>query len=128
MVAMSAHTHDHVDWGARLPVMRRADILDAEAHDGVAARLIADLPDQPTVVAAGCGTGGMSTALAARLGSRSGGVLILVDATEELLAEAEKAATAAAGPQVRIETVVADVAGGHLGELVPPADLIWASA
>ena len=128
MVAMSAHTHDHVDWGARLPVMRRADALDAEAHDGVAARLIADLPDQPTVVDAGCGTGGMSAALAARLGSRSGGVLILVDATEELLAEAETTATAAAGPQVRIETVVADVVGGHLGELVPPADLIWASA
>jgi SAM-dependent methyltransferase len=108
--------------------MRRADVLAAEAHALVAARLTADLPERATVVDAGCGTGGMSAALAARLGEHSDGVLILVDATEELLAEAERVATAAAGSGVRIETVVADVAGGGLRELVPPADLIWASS
>jgi SAM-dependent methyltransferase len=128
MVVMSAHTHDDVDWAARLPAMRRADALDAEAHGGVAARLIADLPDRPTIVDAGCGTGGMSAAFAAQMATRSGGFLILVDATEELLAEAEKATASAAGADVRIETVVADVVGGHLHELVPPADLVWASA
>lgn len=125
---MSAHTHDDVDWAARLPAMRRADALDAEAHAGVAARLVADLPERPTIVDAGCGTGGMSAAFAAQLAIRSGGVLILVDATPELLAEAEKAASAAGGPEVRLETVVADVAGGHLRELEPLADLVWASA
>ena len=108
--------------------MRRADALDAEAHAGVAARLVADLPERPTIVDAGCGTGGMSAAFAAHLATRSGGVLILVDATPELLAEAEKAASAVGGPEVRLETVVADVADGHLRELVPPADLVWASA
>jgi SAM-dependent methyltransferase len=128
MDVMSGHTHDDVDWAARLPAMRRADALDAEAHAGVAARLIADLPERPTIVDAGCGTGGMSAAFAAQLATRSGGVLILVDATEELLAEAEKAAASAGGPEVRIQTVVADVVGGSLRELVPPADLSWASA
>jgi SAM-dependent methyltransferase len=133
---MSAHTHDHVDWAARLPTMRRADALAAEAHALVAARLTADLPERATVVDAGCGTGGMSAALAAQLGSQAGGesgrqsgaVLVLVDATEELLTAAEKVATLAAGPNVRIETVVADVADGRLRELVPAADLIWASS
>lgn len=125
---MSAHTHDDVDWAARLPAMRRADALDAEAHAGVAARLVADLPERPTIVDAGCGTGGMSAAFAAQLAIRSGGVLILVDATSELLAEAEKSASAVGGAEVRVETVVADVAGGRLRELVPPADLVWASA
>jgi SAM-dependent methyltransferase len=125
---MSAHTHDDVDWAARLSAMRRADALDAEAHAGVAARLVSDLPERPTVVDAGCGTGGMSAALAAQLATRSGGVLILVDATPELLVEAEKAASAAGGPDVLLETVVADVAGGQLRELVAPADLVWASA
>ncbi|MDT7725170.1 MAG: hypothetical protein QOI21_1746 [Actinomycetota bacterium] len=128
MGVMSAHTHDDVDWAARLPAMRRADALDAVAHAGVAARLVAKLPERSTIVDAGCGTGGMSAAFAAQLAIRSGGVLILVDATGELLTEAEKAAAAAGGHEVRIETVVADVVGAHLRELVPPADLIWASA
>jgi SAM-dependent methyltransferase len=108
--------------------MRRADALDAEALAGVAARLIADLPEAPVVVDVGCGRGGMSSAIAAELRSRGGGTLILVDATKELLAEAERVATAAAGGEVRVEALFADIAGGHLSELVPPADLVWGSA
>jgi SAM-dependent methyltransferase len=108
--------------------MRRADALDAEALAGVAARLVADLPDRPTIIDAGCGTGGMSAAFAAQLLARSGGTLILVDATEELLAEAEKVATTVGGSAVRVESVIADAAGGNLREVVPPADLVWVSS
>ena len=129
MTAMSAHTHDEVDWAARLPAMLRGDALDAETLAGVASRLTGELPDTATVVDVGCGTGGMSAALVAELGKRSGGTLILVDATDVLLAQARESATkAAAGAPVRIETVVADLADGLPAGVVPPADLIWASA
>ncbi|WP_297550478.1 trans-aconitate 2-methyltransferase [Amycolatopsis sp.] len=126
---MPAHTHDEVDWAARLPAMLRGDALDAETFAGVASRLTSELPDTATVVDVGCGTGGMSAALAAELGRRGGGTLILVDATEVLLEQALESATkAAAGAPVRVSTVVADIAGGLPSDVVPPADLIWASA
>jgi SAM-dependent methyltransferase len=128
MTSMPAHTHDEVDWAARLPAMLRGDALDAETLAGVASRLTEGLPDTPTVVDAGCGTGGMSAALAAELGKRGGGTLILVDATDVLLEQAlRSSAKAAAGAPVHIETVVADVAAGLPGS-VPPADLIWAAS
>jgi SAM-dependent methyltransferase len=128
MTSMPAHTHDEVDWAARLPAMLRGDALDAETLAGVASRLTEGLPDAPTVVDAGCGTGGMSAALAAELGKRGGGTLVLVDATDVLLEQALLSSTkAAAGAPVRVETVTADVAAG-LPESVPPADLIWAAA
>jgi SAM-dependent methyltransferase len=70
----------------------------------------------------------MSAALAAELGRRGGGTLILVDATEVLLEQAVVASTkATAGAPVRIDPVVADIAGGLPPAVVPPADLIWAS-
>jgi SAM-dependent methyltransferase len=129
MTAMPAHTHDEVDWAARLPAMLRGDALDAETLAGVASRLASDLPEAATVVDVGCGTGGMSAALAAELARRGGGTLILVDATEVLLEQARAAAAkAAGGAPVRIETVVADLAGGLSRDSVPPADLIWASS
>jgi SAM-dependent methyltransferase len=108
--------------------MRRADALDAEALAGVAARLIADLPESPVVLDVGCGSGGMSSAIAAELHTLGGGKLILVDATEELLVEAEEVAAAAGGEEVRVEVLSADIAGGRLGELVSPADLVWGSS
>jgi SAM-dependent methyltransferase len=37
-------------------------------------------------------------------------------------------ATAAGGEAVRVEVLSADIAGGRLGELIPPADLVWGSS
>ncbi|MEU4673161.1 class I SAM-dependent methyltransferase [Amycolatopsis sp. NPDC023774] len=93
---MSAHTHDHIDWADRLTQLRTADTLDTDALSAIARRLVAALPPAPTIVDLGCGAGGMSTHFARALATRGGGTLALVDATPELLAEAEKSVRAAA--------------------------------
>ncbi|WP_370946954.1 trans-aconitate 2-methyltransferase [Amycolatopsis sp. cg5] len=125
---MAAKTHDDVDWTSRLPLMRRADRLDADTHAGVAARLTAGLRPAPTLVDVGCGSGGMSASLAAALAANGGGTLVVVDGTEALLAEAESVATRAGGESVRVKAVHADLGGQDLRHLVPEADLVWASA
>ncbi|WP_093577284.1 class I SAM-dependent methyltransferase [Amycolatopsis rubida] len=93
---MSGHTHDHIDWADRLVLLRAADTLDAPAHAAIAARLAAKLPATPTVIDLGCGAGGMSIHFAEALATQTGGTIILVDATPELLHEAERAVRAAA--------------------------------
>ncbi|MFD2397071.1 class I SAM-dependent methyltransferase [Prauserella oleivorans] len=70
----------------------------------------------------------MSAALAGALRAHGGGTVFLVDAVDELLAAAREAAQASGGPDVRVEAVVADAGTQPLDELVPPADLVWASA
>ncbi|MTD59419.1 class I SAM-dependent methyltransferase [Amycolatopsis pithecellobii] len=131
-MAAHAHTHDHIDWAARIPDLRQVDELDADAFAAIAARLTDGLPDGATIVDVGSGAGGMSAALAAALGVRGGGVLLLVDAVPELLttaaATAASTVSGAAGPTVEIRTVQADVATKTLKDLVPPADLIWAAS
>jgi len=76
--------------------MRRADELDAETRRVVARRLVRPLPDNPTVVDVGSGTGGMAAALVEALAARGGGTVVLVDAVPELLDAATSAARAAA--------------------------------
>ncbi|MEU3271296.1 class I SAM-dependent methyltransferase [Saccharomonospora sp. NPDC006951] len=125
---MAAHTHDDIDWGARLAAMRRLDLLERDVLGSVANRLASDLPERPTVVDVGSGSGGMSAAIAAELRQRGGGFLVLVDAVDELLSAAHDAAAAAGGPTVRVQTITADVGTEQLRALAPPADLIWASA
>ncbi|WP_091810799.1 class I SAM-dependent methyltransferase [Prauserella marina] len=125
---MSAHTHDDIDWGARLKAMRRLDLLERDVLASVASRLTSDLPEQPTVVDVGSGSGGMSAAIAAELQQRGGGVLVLVDAVDELLVAAHEAAAVAGGPTVRVQTITVDVGAEELRALAPSADLIWASA
>lgn len=124
---VTGHTHDHVDWAARISDLRRADELAANVFADIATRLTAGLPAGATVVDVGAGAGGMSAALAAALGRRSGGTLLLVDAVPELLAVAAETAAAAADG-VKIETVQADLAACALSEIVPPAHLIWAAS
>ncbi|MBN9744820.1 SAM-dependent methyltransferase [Amycolatopsis sp. A1MSW2902] len=175
---MSGHTHDHIDWADRLVLLRAADTLDAPAHAAIAARLVAKLPANPTVIDLGCGAGGMSTHFAQALATQGGGTIILVDATPELLHEAERAVRAAAdaaqahrrdgstqtrngrvpdgsaepsnghlaaaedtattveggastaegtAPTIEVRAIVADLADGALPDLLPAADLVWAS-
>ncbi|MFF5991979.1 class I SAM-dependent methyltransferase [Prauserella flavalba] len=125
---MPAHTHDDVDWAGRLTSLRRLDALERDRLDAVAARLVVNLPAQPTVVDVGSGAGGMSAALAEALGGRGGGTVILVDAVDELLSVAEKAARIAGGSTVAVETIVTDLGTVELSDLLSSADLIWASA
>src|SRR6266702_3593717 len=69
---MPAHTHDGIDWVARLADLRQADAANAPALRAVADRLIESLPaPRPTVMDVGCGAGGMSAALAAALAGRA---------------------------------------------------------
>nr|WP_216217107.1 methyltransferase domain-containing protein [Amycolatopsis aidingensis] len=124
---MSAHTHDDLDWAAELPRMRRLDALEKDSLRAVADRLVVDLPPGGTVVDVGSGSGGMSAALAGALAAGQGGRIILLDAVDELL-EAAGNAAAEAGPGISIDTVVADAGTAPIRELVPAADLIWASA
>ncbi|MGW7537528.1 class I SAM-dependent methyltransferase [Amycolatopsis sp. NPDC054798] len=131
---MSGHTHDHIDWADRLVLLRAADTLDAPAQSAIAACLTAKLPASPTIVDLGCGAGGMSTHFAQALATQNGGTIILVDATPELLHEAERAVRAAAeaeaegtAPTVEVRAVTADLADAALPDSLPAADLVWAS-
>lgn len=124
------HTHDNIDWPTRLAALRRADDLDAEYDRQVADRLVGVLGDiaEPVVVDIGSGAGGMSAAFAGALAAHGGGRVVLSDAVGELL----DAATAhvrdvAAGTGVVVEAVHADASSEQLAELLPPADLVWAS-
>ncbi|GAA3889060.1 methyltransferase domain-containing protein [Saccharothrix violaceirubra] len=130
---MAAHTHDGIDWTARLAGMRRGDALVADRLREVALRLVDGLPDHPTVVDVGSGTGGMSVALVEALAARGGGTVVLVDAVPELLdAAATVARTAAAyetdspKPVVQVRPVLADLAAERLADLAGGAHLVWA--
>lgn len=125
---MAAHTHDDVDWATRLSGMRQLDDLESSAMADVAERLTRGLGDGATVVDVGSGAGGMSAALAACLRARGGGMLVAVDAVEELIAAAGSAAREAGGATVRVNEIVADAGTEPLAALVDPVDLVWASA
>ncbi|GAA4660125.1 class I SAM-dependent methyltransferase [Amycolatopsis dongchuanensis] len=122
---MGAHTHDHIDWAARIPDLRRGDELHAAAFAEIARRLTANLPQGATVVDAGSGTGGMSAALAAELAVRGGGTLILVDAVPELLAVATETAAAAVEAVGGQPSVIATTATHRVS--AHPAHVHWPS-
>ena len=133
MGVVSGHTHDHIDWADRLAFLRAADALDAPAQATIAARLVAKLPARPTVIDLGCGAGGMSTHFAAALAERDGGTIVLVDATPELLRQAERSVQSAAAQvdgaasKVEVRAITADLADAALPDQLPAADLVWAS-
>jgi ubiquinone/menaquinone biosynthesis C-methylase UbiE len=98
---------------------RRLEIQDAHFAD-LSERLLDDLALRPSdrVVELGSGPGGFSRRILRRLGA--GGVLVGVDASEGLLAQA-RAALAGTGP-ARFEPVLADVA--QLGNWLDEADVV----
>ncbi|MGH3879763.1 MAG: class I SAM-dependent methyltransferase [Actinophytocola sp.] len=125
-----AHTHDGIDWTERIVALRRADSLDAEFNRAVAERLVDSLTpggSPPVVVDIGSGAGGMSAAFAAALASRGGGRVVLADAVEELLTVAVEHTRGVAGDTVQVEGVQVDAADENLPDLLPAADLVWAS-
>jgi ubiquinone/menaquinone biosynthesis C-methylase UbiE len=100
---------------------RRLEIQDTH-FAAPSEQLLDDLALRPgdRVVELGCGPGGFSRRLLARLGP--GGVLVGVDASEGLLAQA-RAALAGAGP-AQFEPVLADLA--QLGSWLDRADVVVA--
>src|SRR5690606_27145990 len=126
-LCLMATTHDDIDWAARLEMMRRSDALESDALRRVAVRLASGLGPDGVVVDAGCGSGGMSAALASVLRDNGGGRLILIDATEELLRAAQEVASSAGGETVTVTPVVADLGAVSSVSQLPPADLVWAS-
>ncbi len=98
---------------------RRLEIQDAHFAT-VSERLLDDLALRPSerVVELGCGPGGFSRRVLRRLGE--GGVLVGVDQSEGLLAQA-RAALAGPGP-ARFEPVLADIAG--LGPWLDGANVV----
>jgi SAM-dependent methyltransferase len=130
MAHKHSHTHDNIDWPARLASLRRADDLDAVPNRHVAGRLVgllgADV--KPVIVDIGSGGGGKSAAFAGALAGRGGGRVVLSDAVDELLDAASAVVRAVAeGTPVEVEAIRADAAGEQLADQLPPADLVWAS-
>jgi SAM-dependent methyltransferase len=124
------HTHDNIDWPARLSFLRRADELDAPYNRQVADRLVGLLgtDTEPVIVDVGSGAGGMSAAFAHALAGRGGGRVVLTDAVDELLDPATALVRdVAAGTPVAVDAVRADAADDQLADLLPSADLVWAS-
>ena len=113
-----AQARDYV-LGQSTTAARRLEIQDAHLAD-VSERLLDELRLRPNdrVVEFGCGPGSFSRRILRRLGE--GGVLVGVDATEGLLAQA-RAALAGAGP-ARFEPVLADVSA--LGPWLDGADVV----
>ncbi|MGH8919536.1 MAG: class I SAM-dependent methyltransferase, partial [Actinomycetes bacterium] len=103
--------------------LRGADKLAAEALRQVAARLVR--PDTKVVVDIGSGAGGMGAAFAEAL--PAGGTVVLVDTAPELLHAATAHVRAVSGERVEVRAVQADAADDALLDLVPRADLVFAS-
>jgi SAM-dependent methyltransferase len=128
--AGTPHTHDGIDWMARLAQLRKADEVDAPAAREVAERLIGRTPRGSTVLDVGSGAGGMSIALVEAMSRHGGGRIVLVDATPELLESAGELARATAaehGDVVAVETTLVDLADRASLALVPKARLVWAA-
>src|SRR6516225_6131504 len=105
--------------GQSATAARRLEVQDAHLAE-VSERLLDDLRLRPgdRVVEFGCGPGSFSRRILRRLGT--GGVLVGVDATEGLLAQA-RAALAGSGP-ARFEPVQADIA--RLGPWLDGVDVV----
>lgn len=128
--AGSPHTHDGIDWMARLAQLRKADEVDAPASREVAERLVEQTPRGSTVLDVGSGAGGMSVALVEAMSRHGGGRIVLVDATPELLESAGELARKTAaehGDVVTVDTTLVDLADRDLLPRVPKARLLWAS-
>ncbi|MBI3410865.1 MAG: methyltransferase domain-containing protein [Planctomycetes bacterium] len=118
MSANKSAAHDYV-LGQSVGAARRLEIQDSHFAD-VSEKLLDELALRPhdRVIELGCGPGGLSRRILRRLGA--GGVLIGVDASECLLAQARNS-LGKLGP-ARFETVASDIS--MLGEWLDGADVV----
>lgn len=116
-----------IDWSELIPTMRRQRELWAEIDEACASwagtltgKAVADL---------GCGAGGVTVALADRVGES--GRTYAIDGTAEMLTETLDYAKER-GVADRITSLSADVEAAadlqRLREALPPLDFLWASA
>jgi ubiquinone/menaquinone biosynthesis C-methylase UbiE len=107
--------------GQSLQAARRLEVQDAHFAD-LSERLLEEIALKPgdRVVELGCGPGGFSRRILRRLGP--GGVLVAVDSSEGLLAQAQ--ANVVGIGEARFESVCADIAG--LGDWLDGADVVVA--
>ncbi|GAB2732246.1 methyltransferase domain-containing protein [Salinifilum aidingensis] len=123
-----AHSHDNIDWDARLADLRQVDELVApETRQLVASLLRAE---DRRVVEIGAGAGGTAAAFAAELGRRDpgGAGVVVVDSAPQLLAEATRRARCSVSADVEVRGVRADAAGPELAEAVgEQVDLVHAA-
>ncbi len=113
-----------MDWAAAVARLRANDDLLREEFGELARRLVG--PRTRVVLDVGSGGGGMSAAFADALAG-TGGTVALIDSVPELLAAAEARVRAAAAAQVEVRVVAADADSDELLDLVPQADLVFAS-
>lgn len=119
------HSHDGMDWAAALTWLQANDDLFRDEWGELARQLVQ--PQTRTVLDVGSGAGGMSAAFAAAL-SGTGGTVVLIDSTPELLDAAAARVRAAGAARVEVRVVAADAGGDELLDLAPRADLVFASS
>lgn len=116
-----------IDWSELIPTMRRQRTMWSEIDDAcvswagtLSGKAVADL---------GCGTGGVTVALADRVGES--GRTYAIDGTPEMLTETLDYAKER-GVADRITSLPADVEAAadleQLREMLPALDLLWAAA
>lgn len=124
-VAGHSHgAHGDIDWAAAVGRLRARDELLRAEQSELAGRLVQ--PRTRVVIDVGSGAGGMGAAFAEAL-SATGGTVVLVDSSPELVEAAAGYARAEAGRRVEVRAVQADVDNDGLLDLVPRADLVFAS-
>lgn len=121
-MAAHSHSHDGIDWTDWLQRLHAVDKLNVDMQRELARRLLG--PRTRVVLDVGSGAGGMSAAFAEAMPE---GTVVLVDTGPELLDAAVARVRPAAGQRVEVRTVQADAAGDALLDLVPRADLVFAS-
>lgn len=126
---MAGHSHDGIDWDARLERLRENDELTAPETALLTRRLLTGgASPVRSVIDVGAGAGGSAAAFAAAMSDLgSGGVVTLVDSAPELLAAASDHARRSAADDVEIRTVEADADDDAILSAVEPADLVFAS-
>lgn len=113
-----------MDWAAAVARLRANDDLLREEWGELARRLVQ--PQTRTVLDVGSGAGGMSAAFAEAIAG-TGGTVVLIDSAPELLDAAKARVRAAGAAQVEVRVVSADADSDELLDLVPQADLVFAS-
>lgn len=119
---MAAHSHDDIDWDARLHRLREGDELTAPETQELVRRLLRAA--DRSVIDVGAGAGGAAAAFGEVLPE---GVVTVVDSARELLTAASGRVREVAGPRVRVESVLADAASDEDMAGIDPADLVFVS-
>lgn len=128
VLRVTAHSHDNVDWDARLRRLRADDEFTTPEITRLVQTLL--LPTDRTVVEVGSGAGGTAAKFASTLAQRDApaGTVTVVDSAPQLLAEATRYARCSAAARVEVRGVRADAAAPELVEAIDePADLVYAA-